>query len=88
MEVQPYGYLKTGNRDPLPAVSPSAHLLALSRRYPNFNSNPEFLRRFDHHITEGVSGCRAGRSFFNIDQWGNISKCVEYRDERWARCGR
>lgn len=79
--VQPYGFLKTGDRDPLPAQSISEHLLDLSRRYPNFNSNPEFLRRFDHHITEGVGGCRAGRSFFNIDQWGNISKCVEYRED-------
>jgi MoaA/NifB/PqqE/SkfB family radical SAM enzyme len=79
--VQPYGFLKTGSRDPMPEESPSETLLELSRRYPHFNSNPEFLRKFDQHITVGVGGCRAGRSFFNIDQWGNISKCVEYREE-------
>jgi MoaA/NifB/PqqE/SkfB family radical SAM enzyme len=79
--VQPYGFLKTGSRDPMPEQSLSETLLDLSRRHRHFNSNPEFLRRFDQHITEGVEGCRAGRSFFNIDQWGNISKCVEYREE-------
>ncbi len=83
--VQPYGFLKTGSRDPMPKESMSAHLLELSQRYANFNSNPEFLRRFDAHITEGVDGCRAGRSFFNIDQWGNISKCVEYREDSLGR---
>jgi sulfatase maturation enzyme AslB (radical SAM superfamily) len=27
----------------------------------------------------GVSGCRAGRAFFNVDHRGRVSKCLEFR---------
>jgi len=55
----------------------SAHLLKLKEKYPNFKSSPEYLRRFDEFFKGGVGNCQAGRLFFNIDQKGNIAKCVE-----------
>ena len=80
--VQPYGFLKTGshayehNNGP---VSPT--LLALHRRWPNFLSNPYYLGRFDEFLSGGVSGCRAGRAFFNIDSTGDIAICVERKHQ-------
>jgi MoaA/NifB/PqqE/SkfB family radical SAM enzyme len=78
--VQPYCELKTGDekflcRDP----EVSEKLLALRSKYPNMLSNPYFLSQFKNALNGGVSGCKAGRAFFNIDSLGNISMCVERR---------
>ncbi len=81
--VQPYSTEKTGNprhRCALHDGGVSAYLLSLRRRYPNFLSNPYFLARFDKALDGGVSGCKAGRRFFNIDSTGNIAVCVEHRE--------
>jgi MoaA/NifB/PqqE/SkfB family radical SAM enzyme len=79
--VQPYGHLKTGSRSWEHNNGPvSPRLLALRRRWPNFLSNPYFLARFDQHLHGGVPGCRAGRSFFNIDSTGDVAVCVERKD--------
>jgi MoaA/NifB/PqqE/SkfB family radical SAM enzyme len=76
--VQPYGKLKTGDEAFLPANNVSDRLLALWEKHRNFISNREFLRRFDKHLSDGVPGCRAGQAFFNIDNYGDVSKCVEF----------
>ena len=55
----------------------SAHLLKLKKKYPNFRSTPEYIRRFDEFFQKGIGNCQAGRLFFNIDQKGDIAKCVE-----------
>lgn len=55
----------------------SSHLLMLKKKYPNFKSSQEYLRRFDEFFQEGIDNCQAGRLFFNIDQKGYIAKCVE-----------
>ena len=55
----------------------SAHLLKLKKKYPHFKSTPEYLRRFDEFFQGGIDNCQAGRLFFNIDQKGDIAKCVE-----------
>jgi len=76
--VQPYGAMKTGSRayeHNDGAVSP--RLLDLHRRRPNFLSNPYYLARFDEYLAGGIGGCRAGRSFFNIDSTGDVAICVE-----------
>ncbi len=79
--VQPYGRLKTGSRTWEHNDGPvSPRLLDLRRRWPNFLSNPYFLARFDQHLHGGVPGCRAGRSFFNIDSTGDVAVCVERKD--------
>ncbi len=92
--VQPYGTRKTGSKAYCHndgAVAP--RLLELRRRYPNFLSNPAYLARFDDFLHGGVSGCQAGRAFFNIDSTGDVAVCVEskdrpvanlYRDDVWT----
>ncbi|MFP4107431.1 MAG: radical SAM/SPASM domain-containing protein, partial [Phycisphaerae bacterium] len=76
--IQPYGRLKTGSRafEHKPGTV-SRHLLALRKKYPNFLSNPIYLSRFDEFLESGISGCRAGRAFFNIDSTGDVAICVE-----------
>jgi len=76
--VQPYGYLKTGTRAYEHNNGPVApRLLALREAWPNFLSNPYYLSQFDSFLHGGVSGCKAGRAFFNIDSAGDIAICVE-----------
>ena len=77
--VQPYSSLKTGERRFLPQVGASRRLQDLHRRFPNFLSHPGFLARFDEALDGGVAGCRAGQSFFNIDESGQVGLCVERR---------
>ncbi len=78
--VQPYGHRKINSkkyehRDG--AVSP--RLLDMWKRNQNFLSNPVYLGKFDEFLNGGVSNCRAGRAFFNIDSTGDIAICVENR---------
>ena len=80
--VQPYGQLKTGSAAYAHnngRVAP--RLLALRKKYRNFLSNPYYLNRFDDYLHGGVTGCRAGRAFFNIDEIGDVAICVERRDQ-------
>lgn len=79
--VQPYGAIKTGSDNFLPPQCSTDHLLRLKRKHRNFISNSFFLGNFDKFRSDGVPGCRAGKSFFNIDNYGNIAKCVEYLDK-------
>jgi MoaA/NifB/PqqE/SkfB family radical SAM enzyme len=75
--VQPYCSMKGGEGRFTPSEDAAEHLLKLRRRYPNFISNPYFLERFNVALDGGVPGCKAGRGFFNIDNFGRVSKCVE-----------
>lgn len=81
--LQPYAKIKTdGFQGEMPSEltiteDVSAHLLKLKKKYPNFKSSLEYLRRFDEFFHEGIDNCQAGRLFFNIDQKGYIAKCVE-----------
>lgn len=81
--LQPYAHIKTdghdgaGISDHTITQEVSDHLLKLKKKYPNFKSTPEYLRRFDEFFQGGIDGCQAGRLFFNIDQKGDIAKCVE-----------
>jgi MoaA/NifB/PqqE/SkfB family radical SAM enzyme len=80
--VQPYCPLKTsgaGEFKPTPNVS--ARLLELKKKYKTFLSNVFYLSRFDQSLSGGVGGCLAGRSFFNIDNYGRAAICVEERDK-------
>lgn len=80
--IQPYTTMKNGVRDHVPQSKSSEHLLALKRRYRNFVSNPYSLARFDTFYEErGVTACKAGRAFFNVDNFLNVQKCVEFRSE-------
>jgi MoaA/NifB/PqqE/SkfB family radical SAM enzyme len=84
--LQPYADIKTtGQQDQVITDHTltrevSDHLLKLKRKYPNFKSSREYLRRYDDFFDGGVDGCQAGRLFFNIDDRGDIAKCVEDMD--------
>ena len=77
--VQPYSDIKTGDASKNHPAAVSERLLELHGKYPNFLSNPNFLKRFDEAARGKISGCMAGRVFFNIDNYGNVAKCVEHR---------
>jgi MoaA/NifB/PqqE/SkfB family radical SAM enzyme len=80
--VQPFASIKNGNESLAPQSKVCAHLLQLKQRYGNFLSNPYFLARFDRFYAErGITGCKAGRAFFNIDSFLQVQKCVEFRQE-------
>jgi len=79
--VQPYSAIKTGDTSRNHPADVSRRLLDLHRKYPGFLSNPSFLAQFDQAARSGVPGCMAGRAFFNVDNYGNVARCVERRDQ-------
>ena len=80
--IQPYASIKNGNLAHLPAQPAARHLLELKTRHRNFLSTRGFLERFDEFYSRrGIEGCKAGRAFFNIDNFLNVQKCVEFRQE-------
>lgn len=79
--VQPYASIKHGRTGRMPLANVSSRLLALKKKYPNFVSSHAFLAGIDRFTESGVPGCRAGRSFFNVDNFLNVQKCVEFREE-------
>jgi MoaA/NifB/PqqE/SkfB family radical SAM enzyme len=54
-------------------------LRELKGRHPNLRAGSYFLSRIDEAFGGGVGGCRAGQAFFNVDNHGRVSKCVEFR---------
>lgn len=80
--IQPYCSFKSSKREFTPAPGVSSHLLALKKLHWNFRSSTTYLAGFDEFLKgRGIPECRAGRSFFNIDNLLNVEKCVEYREE-------
>lgn len=78
--IQPYSFRKTGSKRFNYANGPvSQRLLELRAKHSNFLSNPSFLGNFDNFLSGGVSDCKAGRAFFNIDSTGDVAICVEER---------
>lgn len=62
-------------------TQPTAHLLALKLLHPNFLSSRFFLSHFELLHSGGVPNCRAGQAFFNVDNFLDVQKCVEFRAE-------
>ena len=56
-----------------------ARLRELRGRHPSLRVGPFFLDRIEQALRGGVPGCQAGRAFFNVDERGRVSKCVEFR---------
>jgi MoaA/NifB/PqqE/SkfB family radical SAM enzyme len=82
--VQPLSGLKNGDWSHKVSYKGgvSEHLLGLKRKHSNFLSNPYFLSKFDPFIeNDGLGGCKAGKAFMNIDNFLNVSRCVEKREE-------
>jgi len=68
---------------PLPAgekagLASAAELLALKRRRAELRSSRYFLERLERARREGLGGCQAGQAFFNVDQRGRLSRCLEF----------
>jgi len=57
----------------------AARLRDLKGRHPNLRTSHFFLEHLDAALAGGVSGCQAGRAFFNVDHRGQVSKCLEFR---------
>jgi MoaA/NifB/PqqE/SkfB family radical SAM enzyme len=69
---------------PLPALNGDAsglvsRLRELGRRHPHLRSAPLALAAMGQAMSGGVTGCLAGRAFFNVDHRGRVTKCVEFR---------
>ena len=85
LAVQPYCTMKTGSTRFCAPRNVVPTLLRLQRRFPNFLSNPWYLRQFDRANDGGMGGCRAGHAFFNIDHLGQVAVCVERRRQPVGR---
>src|SRR5262249_55658522 len=59
----------------------TSRLRKLKAAHPNLRTSDFFLERIEPALRGGVPGCRAGRSFFNVDHRGRVSKCLEFRSE-------
>jgi MoaA/NifB/PqqE/SkfB family radical SAM enzyme len=57
----------------------TTRLRELKAAHPSLRTSDFFLDRVEQALSGGVPGCRAGRSFFNIDHRGRVSKCLEFR---------
>mgnify|MGYP001556128610 CR=1 FL=1 len=66
------------------ATSPdtSARLLELKKKYPEFVALRGYIGRFTKAIEEGGLGpCYAGKNLCNIDSQGNVSMCIDRKDD-------
>ena len=54
-------------------------LRELKAAHANLRTGHYFLDRVEQALGGGIPGCRGGRSFFNVDHRGRVSKCVEFR---------
>jgi len=78
VEVSLYSHRrgKLPRRDPGRPVA--EFLRQLKAHHPDtFVSMGGYLERFDHAIAnQGVPACRAGRTFFNVDERGRVGLCI------------
>ncbi len=56
-----------------------ARLRALKREHGHLRTSDIVIERLGAALRGGVPGCLAGRAFFNVDQRGRVSKCLEFR---------
>jgi MoaA/NifB/PqqE/SkfB family radical SAM enzyme len=54
-------------------------LREIRARHRNLRTGGIALDRMEQALAEGVPGCVAGRSFFNVDHQGRLSKCLEHQ---------
>ena len=58
-----------------------ARLREIRARHQNLRTAGLALDRMEQALGQGVPGCVAGRSFFNVDHRGRVSKCLEHQRE-------
>jgi len=62
----------------IPDRSVTEYLLALKKQYPEFVTLTSYIEKFDQAIMEGgIGNCRSGELFFNIDNRGEVSRCID-----------
>lgn len=62
------------------AVAPGfSEALRALRRRARLGSSAGYLGRLEAALDGGIAGCRAGRSFFNVDHRGRVSRCIEFQ---------
>lgn len=60
----------------------SAYLLNIKRKFPNFITHEFILQKIGEYFINGcIPNCPAGKDLLNIDNQGNVSKCVEFTDD-------
>jgi MoaA/NifB/PqqE/SkfB family radical SAM enzyme len=62
-------------------------LQALRGRQASLGNSAFYLARLSNSQGEGIGGCRAGRSFFNIDRRGAFARCFNYRQNTFLPRG-
>ncbi|MBI5487218.1 MAG: radical SAM protein [Deltaproteobacteria bacterium] len=66
----------------VPGRPVAARLAELKRGHPAFVSYRDYLAEFDRAVAaDGMPACRAGRTFFNIDHRGRVSRCIDTNDQ-------
>lgn len=54
--------------------------LELKERYESLYNNLRMIAQFTPYFRDGrIPGCQAGRTYFNVDAYGNITRCEEQR---------
>ncbi len=71
---------------PLPQLDGRAEglvsrLRQLKKGHTGLRTSGPVLERMGRALAGGVSGCLAGRAFFNVDHRGRVSRCVEFRSD-------
>jgi MoaA/NifB/PqqE/SkfB family radical SAM enzyme len=74
--VSLYSPIKTGNNS-LKIRDLNAVYKLLNGWKKNLITNKYYLELFCKYFPNGIPNCKSGKHFFNIDSWGNISRCVE-----------
>jgi MoaA/NifB/PqqE/SkfB family radical SAM enzyme len=80
---QPYsaGHIADASPDmEIRGVDISRRLSELKRRYRGIYNNPQMIGNLTEYFERGrIPGCLAGRACFNIDAYGQITRCEEQR---------
>ncbi len=64
------------------SLDTSAKLLELKEKYPEFVALRGYIGNFTRAIEEGGFGpCYAGKNLCNIDSQGNVSMCIDRKDD-------
>lgn len=58
----------------------TARFRALKARYPALYNSDAMIERFTPFFRDGrIAGCQAGRTYFNVDAYGQLTRCEEQR---------
>lgn len=78
-----YSHGRGKNNISNPTEDVSSHLIYLKKKYNSFVSLTGYLAKFGNSINQGNGKhpCRAGINFLNIDSQGDVSFCIDSRDQ-------